>query len=204
MLTHRRLLAGGLALTAVVLGLQAARPSPPATAALIVARHDLPAGAVLSAADLTSVAVPPDAIPAGTVRRAAGRILATPLHRGEPLTDLRLVGPALTQGHPDLVAVPIRLPDAGMAALLRVGDRIRLLATDPQGSDAPVAVTTVAEDALVLALPAADDGTAAKTSSTGVTSALGGRLVVVGVIESEVDRVTSAAVRDFLTYAYPH
>ncbi len=200
MLAHRRLLAGVLALLAVVLGLQAARPPAPVTAALTVARHDLPAGAVLTAADLTTVAVPPRAVPAGVVRRPTGRVLAAGLRRGEPLTDLQLVGPGLTAGHPDLVALPVRLPDAGMAALLRVGDHVRLLATDAQRGT----TTTVAPDALVLALPSDDDATAAKVSSAGVTSALGGRLVVMGLPESLVTLVTSASVRDFLTYAYPN
>jgi Flp pilus assembly protein CpaB len=200
-LAHRRLLAGVLALLAVVLGLHAARPAAPATTPLVVARHDLSAGAVLTAADLTTIRVPPDVVPAGTQPHATGRVLATGLRRGEPITDLRLVGPALTAGHPELVAVPVRLPDAGMAALLRVGDRVRLLATDPQGGT----TQTVAGDALVLALPAVDAANSAETTgANGVTSGLGGRLVVVGIAESLVTAVTSASVRDFLTYAYPN
>lgn len=209
MLVHRRPLAGLLVLLAVVLGLQAARPAPPATAAMTVARRDLPAGAVLKASDLTSVAVPPEAVPAGAQRQAAGRILASGLRRGEPVTDLRLVGPSLTEGRPGLVAVPIRLPDADMARLLRVGDRIRLLATDAQRGG----TTTVAPDALVLALPGADGGGSGSSpaggalgssGANGVTSGLAGRLVVVGIDEDLVTLVTSASVRDFLSYAYPN
>jgi len=206
-LVHRRLLAGVLTLLAVVLGLQAAHPAPPATAEMTVARRDLPAGAVLSAVDLTSVSVPPDAIPAGAQRQVTGRILASGLRRGEPVTDLRLVGPTLTQGHPGTVAVPVRLPDADMARLLRVGDRIRLLATDVQHGG----TITVAPDALVLALPdspgAADasSSTAAEGSgANGVTSPLSGRLVVVGIEPDLVTLVTSASVKDFLSYAYPN
>lgn len=204
MLTQRRPLAAVLALLAVVLGLHAARPTAPATAELVVAGHDLPAGAVLTGEDLATVRVPPALVPAEAERQAVGRVLASAVRRGEPITDVRLVGPTLTAGHPELVAVPVRLPDAGMAALLRVGDRVRLLATDPQGG----ATTSVADDALVLALPADDRGSGAGSGSPpgadGVTSPLGGRLVVVGVPEDLVTRVTSAAVRDFLTYAYPH
>lgn len=206
---HRRPLAGLLALFAVVLGLQAARPAPPATAAMTVARHDLPAGAVLKASDLASVAVPPGAVPAGAQRQAVGRVLASGLRRGEPVTDLRLVGPTLTEGLPGMVAVPIRLPDADMAGLLRVGDHVRLLATDAQHGG----TTTVAPDALVLALPGADGddhgssptgGALATAGANGVTSGLGGRLVVVGIDEDLVTLVTSASVRDFLSYAYPN
>ena len=97
----------------------------------------------------------------------------------------------------------MRLPDAGMAALLRVGDTIRLLATDAQDGE----TATVADAALVLALPAEGTGAGARATTsagTGVMSGSGGRLVVIGIPESLVTRVTSAAVRDFLTYAYPH
>ena len=44
--------------------------------------------------------------------------------------------------------MPVRLPDAGMVDLLEVGDRIDLIATDPQGGGASV----VASDVPVLAL----------------------------------------------------
>jgi len=188
-----------------MLGLQAARPTPPASASMIVASRDLAAGAVLTAADLTSVSVPPDAVPAGAQRQVAGRVLASGLRRGEPVTDLRLVGPRLTEGHPGMVALPVRLPDADMARLLRVGDHIRLLATDTRRG----VTTTVAPDALVLALPAADAASGSTAAAgtgeaNGVTSALGGRLVVVGIEEDLVTLVASASVRDFLSYAYPH
>ena len=72
MLTHRRLLAALLALLAVVLGLHAARPPAPATAALLVADHDLPAGTVLTSADLATVRVPVGLVPAGAEPHAAG------------------------------------------------------------------------------------------------------------------------------------
>lgn len=190
-----------LTLIAVVLGVHAARPPAPPTATLTVARHDLPAGAVLTAGDVMSVDVPPSVVPAGAASQVTGRVLAGALRRGEPVTDLRLVGPELTTGHPGMVAVPVRLPDAAMAALLRVGDHVRLLATDPQ--EGPT--TTVADDALVLAMPAAGvTGATAQDGTNGVTGALGGRLVVIGIAERQVALVTAASVRDFLSYAYPN
>lgn len=185
-------------MAAVALTVHAVRPPPPASVALTVAGRDLPAGAVLTADDLTRVRVPPDAIPAGLADRLTGRVLAAAVRRGEPITDARLVGPDLTAGHPGLVAVPVRLPDAAMAALLRVGDRVELLATDPQGGSTTVA----APDALVLALPAT--GATSSNSGGSVTTGSGGRLVVVGVSEDLLTRVAGAAVRGFLTYAYRH
>ncbi len=87
---------------------------------------------MLGPADLTSVAFAPGSVPAGADAAPQGRTLAAPLRAGEPVTDVRLVGPALTDGYPGLTAVPVRLPDAGMAALLAVGDRIDLVSADPQ------------------------------------------------------------------------
>lgn len=206
-LARRRLLGGLFALAAVVLGLQAARPAEPPSATLTVASRDLPAGTRLGAADLARVRVDPDAVPAGAglARELHGRVLASAVRRGEALTDARLVGPALTAGRPDLVAVPVRLPDPEMAALLRVGDHIRLLATDATSGVTRV----VAPDAEVLALPHAPSGSgsgpaAGSASGNGVIAGLGGRLIVAGIPEGLVTPVTSASVRDFLTYAYPH
>jgi Flp pilus assembly protein CpaB len=188
-------------MAAVALTVHAVRPPPPTSVGLTVAAHDLPAGAVLAADDLTRVRVPPGAIPAGLAARPAGRVLAAAVRRGEPITDARLIGPDLTAGHPGLVAVPVRLPDAAMAALLRVGDRVELLATDPQDGSTTVA----ASEALVLALPAAGETPVTSANSqNAVTTGSEGRLVVIGVTENLVTRVTGAAVRDFLTYAYRH
>src|SRR6478752_7345068 len=183
-LRRRRLLAAALTAVAVAGGIHATAAPPPARVAVPVAAHDLPAGVVLSAGDLTESEFAPGSVPDGVAADAAGRILAAPLRRGEPVTNVRLVGRALTDGHPDLIALPVRLPDAGMVDLLRAGDRVDLLAADPQGSGA----RTVATDVLVLAVPRA---TAAGTGA----AATGGRLVLVGVHPEEVPDVTDAAVR---------
>lgn len=199
-LAHRRLLGSLFALLAVVLGLHAARPGEPASASLTVASRDLPAGTTLGPDDLASVRVPPAAVPAGADEGTEldGRVLASPVRRGEPVTDRRLVGPDLTAGRPGLVAVPVRLPDPEMAALLRVGDHLRLLATDAASG----ATRVVAPDAEVLALPPAE--TSGSAGGNGVMAGLNGRLIVVGVPDGLVTGVTSASVRDFLTYAYPN
>lgn len=190
MLARRRLLAALLAGVAVAAGLQATAAPPPPTVPVRVAARDLPAGTVLAASDLTSAAYAPGTAPAALADDAVGRTLAAPLRSGEPVTDVRLVGPALTEGHPGLVAVPVRLPDAGMAALLRVGDVIDLVAADPQGGEPAL----VAAGVPVLALPG-------EPADAGPT-ALGGRLVVVGARPDAVPLIADAAVRLFLTYAF--
>jgi len=190
-LRRRRLLAAALTAVGVAAGLQAVAAPPPPTVSVLVAAHDLPAGRVLGTGDLTPVTFAPGSEPDDRVDDAEGRVLAAPLRRGEPVTDVRLVGPALTEGHPGVVALPVRLPDAAMVGLLEVGDRIDLVAADPQEGGAEV----VADDVPVLAIPAvgADDSGA---------SALPGRLVVVGADPPTVPALADAAVRSFVTYAW--
>jgi len=162
----------------------------PATVPVLVAARDLPAGAELADDDLVTVRFAPGSEPAGIVDDPTGQVLAGPLRAGEPVTDARLVGPHLTTGRPGLVAVPVRLPDPGMVALLDVGDHVDLLATDPQDGGAEV----VAADVPVLAIPRLDDTTTA--------SGLPGRLIVVGADASDVGAVADAAVRQVMTYTW--
>jgi Flp pilus assembly protein CpaB len=188
-LARRRLLAGVLTAVAVAAGIHAVASPPPAEVPVLVAAHDLPAGAVLAGGDLRTVGFAPGTVPDGVAVDAAGRTLAAPLRAGEPVTDLRLVGPALTDGYPGLAAVPVRLPDAGMVGLLRVGDRVDLVSADPQGGGAEVVATGVP----VLAIPAPTD-----TGGSG----LPGRLVVVGADPADVARIADASVRTFVTIAF--
>jgi Flp pilus assembly protein CpaB len=188
-LARRRLLAALLTAVAVAAGIHAAASPPPSAVPVSVAARDLPAGTVLDADDLRTVGFAPGSVPDGLADDAAGRTLAAPLRSGEPVTDLRLVGPALTDGYPGLAAVPVRLPDAGMVDLLRVGDRVDLVSADPQGGGASVVATGVP----VLAIPTPTDA-----SGTGLT----GRLVVIGAEPADVARIADAAVRTFVTLSF--
>jgi Flp pilus assembly protein CpaB len=191
-LARRRWLAALLAGVAVAAAVQAATAPPPPAVGVLTAARDLPAGAVLQGDDLVLVDFAPGSVPSGTGREVVGRTLAAPVRRGEPVTDVRLVGPALTASDPELTAVPVRLPDAGMVELLDVGDRIDLIGTDPQSSGASV----VATDVLVLAIP--------RPSGDAGASGQPGGLVVVGAAPAEVTRLADASVRLFLTYAFAH
>lgn len=190
MLARRRPLAALLAGAAVVAGVHELRPPPPEVQAVLTAARDLPAGTTLARGDLTTVDYASGTAPTGLAASAVGRVLAAPLRRGEPVTDVRLVGAPLAAAYPDAVAVPVRLPDAGMAALLRVGDRIDLVAADPQGSTARL----VASDLAVVALPGVDD--------EATVSGLPGRLVVLAVPPGAVPALAQSAVTGFLTFAY--
>ncbi|MCO7219665.1 Flp pilus assembly protein CpaB [Klenkia sp. PcliD-1-E] len=152
--TVRRVAAGLLALLALALALRPAPSAPgaPPTERVVVAGADLAAGRSVSPGDLVVVDWPADLVPDGAARDPAdlaGALLAAPLRRGEPFTDARLVGPGLwARVPPGQVAAPVRLADLAVAALLRAGDRVDVLATSEDGT-----TRVVAGDALVLAAP---------------------------------------------------
>ncbi|MWA05829.1 flagellar biosynthesis protein FlgA [Actinomadura sp. LD22] len=129
----RRPLAALSAAAAAGLALTALRPGPAPSVRVLAASRDLPAGATLGTSDLRALDLPPPAVPAGAVRSgAAGRVLAGPMRRGEPLTDARLVGDGLLHGYgPGTVAAPARIADAGTVRLLHAGDRVDVLAAPP-------------------------------------------------------------------------
>lgn len=186
-LRRRRAWAALLAGAAAVSGLRVAAPPPEPTVDVIIATRHLPAGTRLSAEDVSTARFRPETVPAGLVGAPVGRLLAGPLNRGEPVTDTRLVGPALTGGRPDLVAAPVRLPDAAAADLLRVGEMIDVLAADPRGGETVV----VARSALVLAVP-----------EPPAQDSLPGRLIVLGLHASEVSEVARASVTHFLSVSF--
>jgi SAF domain len=189
-LAHRRLLAFGCAAAAVAAVVAATAPAPAPAERVLVAARDLPSGTVLAPGDLRPASWARGTAPDGAARRPVGRTLAAPLRRGEPVTDLRLTTPGLLEGYPGLAGLPVRLPDAGVVALLRVGDRVDLLAADPESASAEM----VARSAPVVALPVQDAG----STGQGVT----GRLVVLGLAPDELGPVAVAAVRQFLTVSF--
>lgn len=131
--------------------------APQATAPTVVAAHDLAPGQVLRDSDLRLAHVPSAAVPVGalsTPSAAIGRPLAAGAREGEILTDLRLLSPRLTAaaaGVRDARAVPIRLADPGVAALLQPGDRVDVLTSGgaPDGTST-AQPELLAENAAVL------------------------------------------------------
>ncbi|TMR01853.1 Flp pilus assembly protein CpaB [Actinomadura soli] len=163
----RRPLAALFAAAAAGLALLALRPAPPPSVRVLAAARDLPAGKALIPSDLRPVSLPPGSVPSGALHSpAAGRVLAGPMRRGEPLTDARVVGAALLRGYgPGTVAAPVRVADADAARLLRPGDRIDVLTTparpDPlegphQQGPARIVVSAVP----VVAIPPPSEGRA--------------------------------------------
>ncbi|MGL4176347.1 MAG: SAF domain-containing protein, partial [Dermatophilaceae bacterium] len=90
----RRLLAGVLAATAVVVVVGQLTPAPPAPMAVVAAARPVPAGAELAAGDLRMVAVVADTVQPGSITdpaAATGRRVGAALVPGETLTRSRLV-----------------------------------------------------------------------------------------------------------------
>jgi pilus assembly protein CpaB len=193
----RQVAAVGLLGVALVLSLRPAPipagDAPAPTVPLVVAAGDLPAGTVLAEADLAVARLPPDVRPEGAAAQSdplLGRVLAAPVRAGEPLTDVRLVGTGVTALlPPGQVAAPVRLADLAVAALVRSGDRIDVLAT----TDGSPTADVVAEGALVLA---AGSGTA--TTDDGSAG-----LLLVAVPPEVAAQLAAAATAATLTITLP-
>lgn len=196
LLTLRRAAAGLLAVTALVLALRPPPPAPDgptpaASSPVTVAARDLAPGTLLTSADLSVVEFPAELVPAGIGDRPTdllGRVLAGGLRAGEPVTDVRLVGPGLTASLPDgEVAAPVRLADVAVASLVRTGDRVDVLATGPEADLA----TVVAERALVLVAPGPPAADARPDPATG--------LLLLAVDGATASRLAAAATTATLT-----
>ena len=187
---RRRLIAAALVAAAAWSALRTLAPPAPETVQVLVAARDLPSGTRLADDDLVVRSFPAELAPPDAATAATGRVLAAPMGRGEVLTGVRVVGPGLARAQPGETVLPVRLPDAGMALLLRPGDEVDLVATDP-GTGAS---TVVARDVTVLATPTdVPDGPAGGS---------GGALVVVGASATEAIEIGSAALSQFLTVSW--
>jgi len=181
----RRGAAGLLAVLALVLAVLPSEAGSP----VVVAARDLASGTVLGPADLAVATWPAALVPNGALRApepAGGRVLVGAARAGEPLTDVRLTGresAALLLGRPDAAAVPVRLPDADVAALLTPGSRVDVVT--PGRDDRPV---VLAADAAVLTVLAPGQDAPGRGPP--------GRLVLVALPRSEAARVAAAALSE--------
>ncbi len=190
-LRHRRGLVALCLGATVLFALRALAPGPPATVAVWTATRDLSSGAQLDSSDIEQRRVDPAAVPADRVSDPAqvlGRTLAAPVSAGEVLTTGRAMTAGLLRGYPGRAAVPVRITDADVVSLLRVGDRIDLVAVDPDGRREPA---ILAGEVPVVAVPRPHAG--------AFDSGAPGRLVVVAVPSALATRVSAAAVSDYVS-----
>jgi len=146
-------LAALLAGLAAWLVLGAALPHPrPRGGAVVVAARDLAAGHTLQAADLRVALWPDDIRPSGAQTDPAlvtGRTLSAGLTAGEAVTTSRVRGAGLLVGlGAGEVAAHVPLQDAQLAAILRPGDHVDVIA----GADG----SRLARDLVVLAVDGTD------------------------------------------------
>jgi pilus assembly protein CpaB len=198
---RRRLLAGGLAAGAVAASLTAVAPAEPPSVNVLVAARDLPGGRPLRPGDLRELALPTAAVPDGALRAGTsltGRLLAGPVRRGEPLTDVRLAGPALAAGYADagadLVATAVRIADPGAVSLVQPGDVVDVLAAAVQPGEArPAGAAVVAAGVRVVMVPR-------DLGAGGAAAAMGdGALVVLATTARVAGVLAGAAVTSRLS-----
>lgn len=154
---HRRKLAIGCAVTAVAATIAATSPPAPPTATVVTAAASLPGGKRLESGDLVAVRLPVGTTPEHSftdVAAATGRTLAGPVTAGSVLTEASVVSGRALSAAPGRVIAPVRLTDADVAALIRAGDSVDILASAGDGRPA----TVLATSARVVAVPGTSQG----------------------------------------------
>lgn len=132
---HRRKLAALAAVGCVAATLGALTPPAPPTLDIVVAGRPVEGGHSLVADDLDVVAMPTDLAPEGALTsRAAlvGRVLAAPVPRGAPLTELSVVSARAGASKGELL-VPVPLDDDRVLSLVQVGDRVTVVSAGQDG-----------------------------------------------------------------------
>lgn len=174
---RRRSLAALAAALAVFAALSALTPRTPLLITVVALARDAPGGTVLAEADLTTLGLPPDAVPADAVTDAAavvGQTLSGPASALTPITETSLaIGQQLArEGH---VVVALPLTDSALAPLVRTGVRLDVMAA---GGDGEV----IAAGIRVVSVPTAEASGFGSTSSSSalveVTPEVATRLAV--------------------------
>jgi len=182
---HRRGI-GLLALCiAVIAGLSAALSPPADPVPLVVAARPLQPGAALAVADVAVVMVSDAQVPDGAFsdpQQVVGHPLVVGVTRGTPITTSVLTVASLADHDTGEVLVPFRVRDADVAGLLRVGDKLTIVASSPEGIS-----VTVAEHLRVARLPSSASG---GLMSSGASS---GALIVVAASRSVAQQVAAAS-----------
>lgn len=182
-------------LGACAIAARTAAPPPAPTVPVVVAGTDLPAGHTVTAADLRTVHLPRGTTPSGATATTApllGARLVVDVPEGLPVVDAHLTRSRFPVETPSgTVAVPVHLADPAVAALLRPGDRVDLVAGPLDGWAAEPEPAVLAAAALVLEVRTES----AATSGLGLLgdAGTGEPLVVVAVAAEDGHRIASAA-----------
>lgn len=126
---RRRPLAALCAFGAVLAALLALSPPPSVTVPVLAARSQVAAGTVLTAEHLTTVMLPPSAVPDGaftTESDAVGRAVGASLTARSVLTSAAMAD-GMRVARPGHVVAALPLPNSGIAALVRPGAVVDVL-----------------------------------------------------------------------------
>lgn len=197
---HRRGLAAGFAGLALWATLSALTPGPGATVPVLTAARDLSWGRPIGPGDVITVWLPAARAPGNVLReadQALGHRPASPVRRGEPITDVRLLDDAVpgSGGSPDSVAAPIRLADPAVADLLRAGMTVDVLAVPADGfapAASPAGAELVGAGLRVLSVRTSDS-----------TDPGSGALVVVATTAETAARLAGAQAGGRLSVTWP-
>jgi Flp pilus assembly protein CpaB len=199
---HRRLLAAAAAAVAVLVALPSLRAAPAATEPVLVVTRAAAAGSTLGAGDVEVARWPPDLAPGGVLRspdELPDRPLLSAVAAGEPLVPERFLSPSVLAAYgAGMVATPVRLADAGAAALLREGDVVDVLAARPGDTAAvstPAQVVASGVRVLLTSVtqPAPDDPFAGTGTGTGDS------LVVLATTSTAAAAIAGAAATSRLS-----
>ncbi|HEV7207401.1 MAG TPA: RcpC/CpaB family pilus assembly protein [Mycobacteriales bacterium] len=186
---HRRAITASCTALAVWCGLAVLRPAPPPTETVLTAARDLSAGVILGAADLRQVAMAPTDVPRAALRdptQAEGHALAGPVRAGETLTDVRLAATRLLA--PGMVAAPLRPADVGVVGMLRIGDKVDVLAAPASHGAAGAGGATgagthlVGSGLTVLALPDGSAGAGSPADGAGLVLVAASPLMALNLV----------------------
>jgi Flp pilus assembly protein CpaB len=134
---------------------------------VVKAKSQLPGGTVLSASDLALDRVVASDVPKGVVtdpNDLVGKTLAAPVAEDQMMTPLTTTA-ARTSVPPGHVIAPLRLADTGLAALLRPGDVVDVVAADPQAEHA---ATVIATNVRIVTVPEVPDDRAGPSPDGGL------------------------------------
>ncbi|MEZ0166623.1 SAF domain-containing protein [Kineococcus sp. LSe6-4] len=195
----RRWLSAGLVAAAGGVAVATLAPPSPVREPVLVAVRDLPTGAVLTAADVRTDRREDATVPDGALTAAAvqGAVLATPVRRGEVLTDARTTTGPLLAGQPaGTVAAGVGVDDPALLQSLAPGARVDVLArTQDPVSGAATGAERIAAGVVVLRVP----GPPASAGLLGAAPAPGPVSVLVAVDPPTAARLAAAAGRTVVT-----
>lgn len=180
---HRRSVAATLAALAVLCLGAALSPANAATVPVVVTARDVGPGSVLQPSDVSVAQFPPELVPVGAYRQpddVAGRIVASGLSQGSPLSGASLIGDATKR--PGELLIPIRLPDSAAESVVQVGSQINIYAARPDGETA-----LVASRVRVASLPQEPTDSLTSSSQTGL-------VIVVAATPDQAQSLAALAV----------